>query len=83
MDKRLQIDFSERAYNDLNALQRRLDAPSKSEVIRSALGVLKWLSEEIAANNRIVVERADGTEREIFFHFLDHLKKEDASRQAT
>lgn len=69
---RLQIDFNETAYRELEQLQRRLDAPSKSEIIRDALGVLKWAADEIESGNRILVEKSDGEGevKEIVFHFL-------------
>ena len=75
MDKRLQIDFSESAYRDLVALQKRLDARSKSEVIRNALGLLQWLMNEIGAKNRLILQRPDGSEREVVFHFLDRTQR--------
>jgi len=80
MDKRLQIDFSERAYKELVDLQKELDAPSKSEVIRNALGLLRWFVDEVKAGHQLVVERPDGTAREIVFHFLDRVKKRDDRR---
>lgn len=84
MGKRLQIDFSERAYKDLEALQRRIDAPSKSEVIREALGVLRWLAEEVLGkNHRILVEEPEeGTTREIVFHFLERSRPQEVESSA-
>ena len=70
---RLQIDFSEKAYRELNDLQERLDAQSKSEVIRNALGVLRWVVEESTSGHRILVEKPEGT-REIVFHFVERPK---------
>jgi metal-responsive CopG/Arc/MetJ family transcriptional regulator len=70
---RLQIDFSEKAYRELNELQERLDAQSKSEVIRNALGVLRWVIEESMNGHRILVEKPEGT-REIVFHFVERQK---------
>jgi metal-responsive CopG/Arc/MetJ family transcriptional regulator len=67
--KRLQLEFSESAYKELEDLQTRLNAPSKSEVIRDALGVLRWLVSEVEQENRILVEKKDGI-REVVFHFL-------------
>lgn len=67
--KRLQIDFSDSAYKELEQLQNRLNAPTKTEVIRDALGVLRWLAEEVDQNHRILVEKPEGT-REVVFHFL-------------
>lgn len=74
MEKRLQIDFSERAYNDLSDLQKRLDAPSKSEVIRTSLGLLRWLLDESAADNRLTLQKPDGSTERVVFHFLDRMR---------
>lgn len=71
--KRLQLDFSENAYKELEDLQGRLNATSKSEVIRDALGVLRWLADEVNADHRILVEKPEGT-REVVFHFLERSK---------
>ena len=67
--KRLQLDFSESAYRELEELQDRLNAPSKSEVIRDALGILRWVIGEVDRDHRILVEKPEGT-REVVFHFL-------------
>lgn len=67
---RLQIDFGEEAYRELESLQGQLDAPSKSEVIRDALGVLRWAADEIRAGNRILVEKKGGEVKEIVFQFI-------------
>lgn len=70
---RLQIDFGEEGYQELEALQQTLGAPSKSEVIRDALGVLRWAAEEIRDDNRILVEkrqRGKNEVKEIIFHFI-------------
>ena len=40
---RVQLDFSEEAFHELNDLKEKLRAPSRAEVIRNALGVLKWM----------------------------------------
>ena len=77
MDKRLQIDFSERAYNDLSDLQKRLDAPSKSEAIRTSLGLLRWLLDESESGNRLMVQKPDGSTERVVFHFLDRVRRRD------
>ena len=76
MEKRLQIDFSDRAYKELEALQTRLDTTSKSEVVRDALGLLRWLVEEILdKNHRILVEKTEeGSTREVVFNFLERAR---------
>ena len=69
--RRLQIDFSEEAYKELVALEERIGSPSKSEVIRDALGALRWVADEIREGNRILVEKKEGKEiKEIVFHFI-------------
>ena len=83
MEKRLQIDFSEKAYTDLVDLQNRLDAPSKSEVIRTSLGLLRWLLDESAANNRLLIQKPDGTTERVVFHFLDRLRPLEQASQET
>jgi hypothetical protein len=81
MEKRLQIDFSEKAYKQLEALQNRLDATSKSEVIRDALGLLQWLVDEVVEKNRhILVETEQGTTRELVFHFLQRAGSQGRER---
>ena len=67
--KRLQLDFSESAYKELEELQERVNAPTKSEVIRNALGVLRWVADEVEKDHRILVEKPEGM-REVVFHFL-------------
>jgi hypothetical protein len=71
MDKRLQIDFSERAYDELEELQSRLEAPSKSEVIRTSLGLLRWLLDEADADNRLMLQQSDGSTERVVFPFLN------------
>lgn len=67
---RFQIDFSEEAYEELQGLQNYLNTPSKPEVIRDALGVLRWAVDEIWEGNRILVEKKGGEVKEIVFHFI-------------
>jgi metal-responsive CopG/Arc/MetJ family transcriptional regulator len=77
MEKRLQIDFSEKAYKELEGLQERLDATSKSEVIRDALGLLRWLTDEVVEKkHRILVEKPEEKDltREVVFNFLERSK---------
>jgi hypothetical protein len=85
MDKRLQIDFTEKAYNDLEALQKRLDAKSKSEVIRDALGVLNWLADEVLEKkHEILVEKPEeNVTREVIFHFLERVKPHDGDHRSS
>ncbi len=76
--KRLQLDFSDSAYQELEEMQNRLNAPSKSEVIRNALGILRWVVDEVDKDHRILVEKPEGT-REIVFHFITHAPAKKAA----
>jgi hypothetical protein len=85
MEKRLQIDFSEKAYKELEGLQKLLDASSKSEVIRDALGLLRWLADEVVEKgHRILVEKPEdgGLTREVVFHFLERAGSSLAEEKA-
>jgi hypothetical protein len=67
---RVQLDFSEDALQELNALQKTLSAGSRAEVVRNALGVLRWLTRHLIAGDKILVEKADGTKSDVEFPFL-------------
>jgi hypothetical protein len=61
---------------ELEALQKRLDIKSKSEVIRDALGVLQWLSNEVLDKKHLisVYKPEDGSTNEVIFHFLEKVR---------
>ncbi len=52
---RVQLDFSEEAFNELNELVKKLHASSRAEVIRNAIGVLKWIYRKKVEQNMDVV----------------------------
>ena len=79
---RLQIDFSEEAYSELIALQNYINSPSKAEVIRDAIGVLRWACDEIHEGNRILVEKKDGQVRKFIFHFIKRPPTGDTSKKS-
>ena len=67
---RVQLDFSEEAFAELNELQEKLNASSRAEVVRNALGVLRWVTNHLLEGDKIFVERKDGTHSEVEFPFL-------------
>ena len=67
---RVQLDFAADAFNELNDLMKRLGASSRAEVIRNALGVLRWVTKHLSEGSKIVVERKDGKRVEVDFPFL-------------
>jgi hypothetical protein len=60
---RVIVNFSEGAYNDLNALAKR-HGKTKGEVLRDAIALEGWFDEVRREGNRVLVER-DGEVREI------------------
>jgi hypothetical protein len=67
---RVQLEFSVEALQELNALQKTLRASSRAEVVRNALGVLRWVTKHLIAGDEIIVEKADGTKSDVEFPFL-------------
>lgn len=67
---RVQLDLSEEAFQELNALQKTLRASSRAEVVRNALGVLRWVTKHLIAGDKMVIEKADGTKSNVEFPFL-------------
>jgi len=69
--RRVQLDFSGEAFDELEALRKKLNAASRAEVIRSALGVLRWAVNHLVEGNKIKVERKEDKELvEVEFPFL-------------
>jgi hypothetical protein len=57
---RVQLEFSEDAFLRLEALRQAKDAPTRAEVIRSALRIYEWLLEQSEAERIIEVQEKDG-----------------------
>ena len=67
---RVQLDFSKEALDELDSLQTKLHAASRAEVVRNALGILKWVTNNLVEENKIVVEKKNGERAEVDFPFL-------------
>lgn len=69
MDKekisRLQINMSSKALAELEELQKKIDATTKTEVIRSSLKVFRFLENEKTNGVKIILKDKDGKEREL------------------
>jgi metal-responsive CopG/Arc/MetJ family transcriptional regulator len=72
---RVQLDFSEGAFNELNRLQKELDASSRAEVLRDALAVLRWVIEEESKGYKITVRGENDRVIEPVFPFYVPSKK--------
>jgi maltose-binding protein MalE len=57
---RVQLDFSEDAFDRLEELRKEADAGSKADVIREAIRVYEWLAEQSKAGRMIEVQDEDG-----------------------
>lgn len=68
--RRVQLDFSEEAFNELEEMQKRLHASSRAEVLRLGLGLLRWLESHINEGHKIKVEKREGELTEVEFAFL-------------
>jgi hypothetical protein len=74
MARRLQIDFNEKDYRQLEALEKRLDAQSKSALIRDdAIGLLGWFARAVLDNNRSIFEHDSktGVTKEVKFAVIE------------
>ena len=69
MDKekisRLQIKMSPKALSDLENLQKKIDATSKTQVIKSSLKVFRFLEDEKEKGVKIILRDKEGKEREL------------------
>lgn len=57
---RLQLDLSPAALETLDQMKKRLDAPTRAEVVRRALHLLDYVS---ARRGSVVLRGEDGVER--------------------
>ena len=67
---RIQLDFSEDAFRELEKLVSTLGAPSHAEVIRNALGVFRWVTEHLIEGDKILVQQKNSRPTEVEFPFL-------------
>lgn len=57
--------MSDKALAELEDLQRRIDASSRTEVIKSSLKVYRFLENEKEKGAKIILKDKDGKEREL------------------
>ena len=68
---RVHFDFSKEAWEELDKLQTQLNASSPAEVVRDALGVLRWVTNHLAEGDKIMTQRKNGKAVETKFPFLE------------
>jgi hypothetical protein len=59
---RVQLDFSEDAFNRLEEIQQETGVASKADVIREAIRVYEWLAEQSKTGRFIEVQEQDGSQ---------------------
>lgn len=59
---RVQLDFSEEAFNRLEEIRKAKDVATKAEVIRDAIRIYEWLVEQSKANRIIEVQDSEGNQ---------------------
>ena len=57
---RVQFDFAQNALEALDQLQVQTNASSRAEVVRNALGIMKWVVGHVLKGNEIKVHRKKG-----------------------
>ena len=63
---RFTIDFSDVAADEIDQLAQELQLRTKADVLRKALGVLKYIVEEKRQGGRLFIEnRQEGERKEI------------------
>ena len=67
MKRRLQFDFTPGAVEQLDALQERLGASTRAEVVRKALALLDHTVQAQEKGGALVVRTPDGREKELVF----------------
>jgi len=57
--RRLQLDFSEKAFEKLNLLKEKADVKTNAELVRNSLRLYEWFLSQKEENARIQVVKGD------------------------
>jgi hypothetical protein len=76
---RVQFDFTSEAFDELERLKVSVGASSRAEVVRYALRILQWATDEVHRGGEILVRRGGETER-VVFPFLTSANREINAR---
>lgn len=58
--RRLNLELSEEAYQNLEALRKKMDKPSKAEVLRSAVALLNLAESQKSKGKRLAIISEEG-----------------------
>ena len=64
---RVQLDFSAEALDRLDLLMEKMDAASRAEVVRHALGLLDWMVDRLTDGHRIMLKKTTGQAEAVHF----------------
>lgn len=65
---RVQLDFSENGFAELQALRAKADAPTNAAIIRNALALYKWyLETTVDRRNEVLVRDKTGEIERVTF----------------
>lgn len=67
MGKKIQIEFSPHAIQELEQLKKQTDATSYAQVLRSALRIYSWCMEHQQENRKIY---AKSTDEQVIYELL-------------
>ena len=67
--KRVQLDFSEKGFSNLQELKERSDAQTNAELVRKALATYKWVLDQMDAG-KTVYSVSDNFEEVVELAFL-------------
>lgn len=66
---RLQFDFDESAYAQINDLLEATGIKNRAELVRNALAFLRHMHNEAQQGSEILIQRKDGKVRQIVWPF--------------
>lgn len=79
---RVQLDFDEQGFGELEALKADLRAGSRADTVRYGLGLLRWAVDQLKDGARILVEK-DERLSGVVFPFLPTQQVKGASSPVT
>ena len=75
---RVQFDFSQDAFTGLNELVERTGASSRAEVVKHALGFLKWALDKMDADYKVCATKGKEGIEPVFPFYLSKRKEKGA-----
>ena len=61
--QKVQLNFSQKAINDLDQLKEDIGTSSRAETVRLAVNMMRWISDESKKGNIFCIERGGVIEK--------------------